>query len=499
MRSSALFLALAALICIPAAAEQSTLGIFVSSHFEPDSPAQAAALFADGNYYLVSSGGKEMYVVDASSGTAVSDSSLISEILEQDVRSRDGFEAKISSAIAFPGKVKDAKRANEDKCVQYIGDDGDPGCTNKQTCLVSCFSVPQCEIIVQSDGFLESTMEWNFKRKEFASELDSFSSGIDAIRFDTSAIDGRQATLSNMLLLAANMSQNGIFLDKEETGCSGLNVTRRCYEYCPKIDYSSSLISSQAQNLAAIKATIAKLGQQQSRADAILNRSLENDAYLSSRGRDYEDFRMRMKNDIRSLIAESAVLAQTVSDTGANDMIAQLENISAQAKNYSDTGYYKKALALRAQFESLSNETSKRLDYDEAAYTSYVLGVGGIEEKLKNSAWLIGNASVLRYRADLAALKANYTIPLALGSVEAASLVAKGISSALDAEIAAKAVQAGNSSSPPPALPSQQPQTPIPDFVWAASIILAAALIYTLMLRFSRRTPLAPPPAPPSQ
>jgi len=500
MRSLFLFLALAAIICIAAAADQSSMGVFISTHFEPDAPAQASALMADGNYYLVTSGGKEIYVVDASSGKAVSSMPQLAGILEQDARGREGYEARISSAAAFPTQVKDAKRINEDECVQYIGDDSDPGCYDRQSCLVSCFSVPQCEIIVQSDGFLEASMDWNSKRKEFASGLDAFSNGIDAIRFDASAIDARLAILSNLSLLAENMSQNGIFLNKEEAGCSGLTATRRCYEYCPKIDYSPSSISSQAQNLASLKSALAKIGQQQSRAEAMLNRSLENDAYVSSRGQDYDDFRMKMKGDIRLLKAEGLVLAPSVLDPQVDDMIAQLENISSKAKNYSDAGYYKKSLALRPQFESLANETSQRLNYDEAVYTSYLLGVSGIEENLKNSAWLIGNASVSYYRANLTALKANYTAPLTLFEIEEASSIAKSLGASLEAEIASKAVQAGNSSSPPPSPSAPQPSIVIPDFAWAGALMLAAALIYAMMLRFARREPpIVPLPPPPTQ
>ena len=500
MRPMFLSLALACLICLAAAAGQSAINLFTASHFEPDSPASSTALLADGNYYMVSSNGQEIYVVDASGGKEVSDLSQLADILEQDARNRDGYEAKISSAISFPSQVKDAKKISESKCLQYIGDDGDPGCNDRQSCLVSCFSVPQCEIIVQSDGFLEAAMDWDAHRKAYSAVLDSYSAGIDAIRFDPRTIDAKISLLSNLSDIAANMSQNSIFLSKDTAGCSGSNITRRCYEYCPQIDYSPARIPSQVQNLASLKSSIAKIGQQQSRAALILNRSLENDAYLASRGKDYEEFRLSMKSQISHLAVQSAVLAQTVSDPQINVSISQLENISSKAKNYSDTGFYKKALALREGFASLSNNTSQRLDYDTAAYTSYMLGVSGIEEKVKNSAWLIGNASVAQYQKNISALKANYSAPLTLAGIAEAGTVAKRISAVLDAEIASKAVQAGNSSAPPPIPSAPQPSCVVPDFVWIAAIVLAAAIIYSLMLRFARRAPpVAPLPPPPTQ
>ena len=494
-----LSLALAAFVCLSAAADQSVMGVFISTHFEPDTPAQATALLADGNFYLVSSSGKEIYVVNASSGKSVSDLSLISDILGQDTRSREEYEEKISSAIEFPGLVNDAKMLSEGKCLQYIGDDSDPGCYDRQSCLVSCFSVPQCEIIVQSDGFLEAAMDWDFRRKEYASLVEAYSDGIEAVRFDPHTIDRKLSILSNMSLLAQNMSQNEIFLDKEEAGCTGRNITRRCYEYCPKIDYSQPLISYQAQSLASLKNALAKLGQQQSRAQAILNSSLENDAYVSSRGKDYEEFRLRMKNEINTLKAENAVLAQTVYDPQINISIMQLEGIFNESKNYSESGYYRKALALRSQFEPLSNATSALVDFDNGQYIALALEMENFSSKAKSSAWLIGNQSSAAHLSKLAALKANYTAPLTLSGLSAANATLSALSSSLAAEIASKAVQAGNASgSAQPSLPSApQPATVIPDFAWAGALMLAAALIYAMMLRFARREPPRVPIPPP--
>lgn len=483
------FLALLCLACICAASEPSSIAGFIAFSFEPDVQAQSSQLSANGSYYFISAGGAEIYVVDAISGNAVSDRAQLAGILEQDMRSRESFEAKISSAEAFPQQVKDAKYKSEALCAQYIGDDGDPGCNDRQSCLVSCFSVPQCEIIVQSDGFLESAMDWNLKRKDFASGLGSFSSGIGAIRFDSRAIDARIATLANISALAANMSQNGIFLEKEEAGCTGPNATRRCYEYCPKIDYSPALISAQSQNLVSLKGTLSKVAQQGQRADDMLNRSAENDAYLASRGKNYADFRMRMANDMRSLKAEANELSKQVNDSQAAALISQLEGVFALASNYSAGGFYKKALALQPQFESLSNATSERLDMDKARYISLSLGMEGYSAKVAGSAWLIGNQSADAHQSQLAALKGNYSLPLLPAEISEANATLAQMDAALASEIAAKASQAGGQQP----LPSQQ-ASGIPEYVWVAAIIIAAALAYSFMLSSARR---APPPAPP--
>jgi len=466
----------------------SPLQLFLSYLFEPDAAVTYSPLLCDGNYYLVSSGGRETYVMDGSNGSTIQELPLLTAMLKQDAQNRTSYEPKISSSILLPSLVNAAKETNETKCLQYIGDDGDPGCNDRQSCLASCFSVPQCDLIVHSDGFLEAVMDWDFKRKDFSSILGAYSDGIDSIRFDPSAIDGKISLLSNLSFLAKNMSQNSIFLSRTDDSCSGKNASLRCYDYCPKIDYSGSLISAQSQELSDLKAALSIIAIQGSRAEAILNQSMENDAYLSSRGKDYEDFRIRMKNDIRALKATSVELAKTVTDPQIASSISRLENISAQAKNYSDSGHYKKALALRPQFYSISNATFEQADSDSAQYASLALEMEKFSEKLKNSAWLIGNASVSYYSANLSALKANYTAPLSPDQISDASAMLSELNAALDAEIALKAVQIGNSSSTPEVPDVQSPRR-LPEYAWVAAIPPLAFIAYLFYLRYAKRLP----------
>ena len=492
MRSFFPSVALALLLLAAHAYASSPLQAFLSYSFEPGASVSYARLLCDGDYYLVSSGGHEMYVVGGSDGNTVRDISLLAALLKQDAQNRTGYDSKISSAISFPSAVNAAKAKNEAKCLQYIGDDSDPGCNDRQTCIYSCRSSPQCETLLYSDGFIESAMDWDFKRKEYSSVLGAYSEGIDAIRFDPQAIEGKISILSSLSSLAANMSQNSIFLTWSDYGCSGKNITRRCYEYCPRIDYSPLLIASQAQGLAALKLALSEIAGQRARAEAIAESGAENDAYLSSRGKDCEEFRLRMKNGIRALKAESAELAKTVSDAQIAPMISQLEGISEKAKNHSDSGDYRKALDLRVSFEALFSSASAAMGADNSSYVSLKAAMDGFSDKAKSSSWLIGSQSAAAHLAQLASLEANYSAPLSLLQISAASAALSEMGNGLDSEISSKAMQAGNASRPPlPAAP--QPPSAIPDFAWIAAIALAAVLAYSFLLRPARR---APPSAP---
>jgi hypothetical protein len=442
----------------------------------------------DGDFYLVSADGVETYVVYAQNGSTVSDAAELSSILEADARNRAGFGSMVSSALEFAGKVESAKQASEAKCIQYIGDDGDPGCTDRQSCLVSCFSVPQCEIVVQSDGFLEAMMDWDFKRKEFASGLADFSQGIEEVQSDPSAIDGKIDVLSKLSALAKNMSQNEIFLEKEEAGCTGKNATRRCYEYCPKIDYSQALIAAQSQSLESLKSTLSDVLRQQSRASAMLEKGAENNAYLSTRGRDYEEFRLRMKNDIRNLQSKSNELRASLNDTTLPGMIGGLENISSLAANYSSGGYYRKALFLRPQFGLLFNQTSDRINSGIALVSSFKAGLLAAEAKVNSSRWLIGNESSDAFLSNISKLRENFTLPTTYQAIYGANATLFQIGQALDAEIAAKAVQAGSAPSMP-SPPSGPSMIGPAEFAIVAFIALAALAVLVAIVIAAKRIP----------
>ena len=188
---------------------------------------------------------------------------------------------------------------------------------------------------------------------------------------------------------------------------------------------------------------------QGARAAAIEARGNANDAYLSSRIGDYDDFSILMLNSIRNLKAQSGELAKTVRDPQIAPGISQLENISAQAKNYSDSGRYHSALSMRAPFGELSNSTSGAISADGAKYSSLKNALGGFSGKVDSSEWLIGNASASAYQKNLSALEAAYAPPLTLNQMASESAALSSLENALDAELAAKAVSAGNSSSQP--------------------------------------------------
>ncbi|VVC01590.1 Uncharacterised protein [uncultured archaeon] len=388
---------------------------FISDSFEPDQQVQSSAI--TGGYTVISVGGVETYVID-SSGKAVKDKATLQSVLEADAKSAGGFDAKVSSAQSFATEVSDAKQVNEAKCLQYLGLNM-YNCTDKQSCIVACFAVPQCNLIINADGFVEAMMDYNSKRLQYATDLSSFSGNIDAIGMDTSAVDQKLSVLNDMGTLASSMAVNSIFLNRTDEQCQGGNAAK-CFEYCPKIDYSSSRIESQKQNLQALKAAVASISQQAGRADAILAKSKANDDYLSTRESNFDSFRLKMLGDIADLKSKNTTFSKSVKDANASAMLSSLSNLSSAIIADGDAGYYRRATARRAEYDSAEKSVSDLMDSELAQYNNMTADMASMETNLGKSAWIIGNASVANYTAQLAQIKLNATAPATIQQIVAA-------------------------------------------------------------------------------
>lgn len=463
-------------------AAQTPLEKFLNTSFEPGQSVQAQPLFSAGSYVLVAAEGLETYVVDAGAGTAVEDRQLLQEILSADAKNRSSFASKLSLALGLDEAILSAKKDNEAKCVQYLGLDMHP-CTERESCILSCFSVPQCVGgPLYSDGFLEAFMEWNVGRQKFDSLVLAYSDSQEMIVDGAAAIDQKISVLNELSSLSLNLSKNEIFLNRSDEGCGGGGVAR-CYEYCPKVDYSAARIASGKQNLAELKAALTSLQWQSLRAEGILNRSTENDYYLANRGRLYEEFRLDMQKQIRNLNVSAESLSKKVWDREVDSLIGSLSSYSSGVVADANAGLYRKALSKAATFQGKAKAISDRISSDSAQYELLEGEFGSIEKKISNGAWLLGNYTAEKYMGQLSGIKANATAPATLQEIAAAKEMADELKEAVDNDIAYKATEQGGGKAVQ--LPVDLPQ--IKGLPQSLPCPMAFALFALLAVLFARR------------
>ena len=415
---------------------QTPLEKFINASFEPDQSATAAELA--GGFAVVSAGGVETYVVD-SSGKAVKDRTALETVLANDAKANGGYDEKISSAQSFASAVSGAKQANEAKCMQYLGLNM-YNCTDRQSCIVTCWAVPQCGIIINAGGFLEAMMEYNTGRLQFDSLILAYQGSLDAIKTDPSAIDQKLSALDEMGTLSENLSVNPIFLNRSDPQCQGGNATT-CFEYCPKTDYSSARIDSQKQNLQALKTVLAGIAAQPARADAILAKSNANDLYLSTRHGDFEAFRLKMNGDIADLKSKNATFSKSVKDPEVRTMLSSLFNLSESIVADADAGYYRRAMGRESGYDAAESTVSDRMESGLAAYYDMTAELSSIEANINKSAWMIGNGSAAQYSLQLAAIKQNATAPATVQQISAARAAMAELGVKLAQQVASAATE----------------------------------------------------------
>jgi hypothetical protein len=446
MKFFALFVVLA--LSVSVFAIQTPMEKFLAGSFEPDQSVQLLPIFADGNYVFVSVDGKETYVADNGTGKTLRDRQQLLALLVADAKNRTNFAAAVASATSFPSEINATKMGLEAKCIQYTGTDTHE-CTDRQSCVVACKSVPYCSGADGqsgpgfSDGFWEAVMQWTADRKQFDSLISSDAAGMEGIGSDSSLVEKKLAIANDLLSQAKKLANSTLFLNRTDDGCSGSNATRRCYEYCSKVNYSESRITAEIANLNALKNAYATIESQQQRTDAILNQSAQNDYYLSTRAGLFQDLRVRMQNKIKMLNESSTSLSQKVNDTAITGMLASISDLSSKIVEDGNAGLYRKALASKAAYDAKEKELNDRISSDLNAYLGLNSGMESLKAKAKNASWLIGNQSAASYIALADGIKSSLKSPASLTEISSAKADVDALNAKLADEVAAKAMQGG--------------------------------------------------------
>lgn len=474
-KAPAPLLSLAALliVCSFASAAKTPLQDFLSDSFEPDQVVKTAELAGSPGVYMVTAGGKETYIWSSGTNRTVEGHDEITALLLLDLYNRTLLDAKLVRVYGVAGNASAAKDADEKKCMQYTGVDMH-SCTDKQTCTVSCFAVPQCEIMIQSYKFLDAIMAWNDDRQEFDSLLATLDEGMEMINSSGSLpfLAEKDAILAQLQSLSEKLSTSPLLLPGNASGCD--NGENRCFEYCPQANYSQQAFADARALLAEISSIQRVASQQASRAEGIANRTAQNNAYLSTRGRDFEELRVRMTQNLTALQSRIDAISTNITDPSLAQMHSSLSAISASIQSDADAGYYRRALSKKPQYEAAYTELSDRISYDSARYSELQSALSSFSSRVAKSQQIIGNQSATSYRLRIAEMNAtvasgNATLELLASQYN----ILSSINQSLTEEIASKATgetpQAGGKT-----IQIQVPQGPLPCLPALALLLIAA-------------------------
>ncbi|MCX8198000.1 MAG: hypothetical protein N3F07_02280 [Candidatus Micrarchaeota archaeon] len=446
-------LAFAALLCFAGFGFAGLLEDFMAKSFEPGMEVEAKQI-ASGSHYIIILDGKEAYLFDNSEGKPVYDRKRIIGILEEGEKKAAGYEDKKKLAMSLPAAINAAKNKTEAQCMLLTGTDMHE-CKDKQTCVLACMSNPNCATPLYSDGFWEALLDWSSARKRYAELLAKYQEGLEDALGKPEAIDEKTAIVSELQKIAQNISQNPLFLNRTDEGCSGAKVARRCYEYCPKIDYSASRLQEGKKSLEAIKEILLSAQKQAERADAILSQSAKHDEYLARRMKDFAELRVKLANSVRKANMTSKELALKVKDEEVAPALKDLENYTAKVIEAGDSGRYRQAFRMAEEQQRKYDELSRKMQAGLEKHQQAIERIDKASEKIKKSSWLLGNETSSEQLAKLEAMRQELlSAPATLQKIAELDAKAAQIENEVNLAISQKATEiaSGNESLPPEAL-----------------------------------------------
>ncbi len=449
---------------------------FIDSSFEPDQVVSAQEL-SGADYVLILADGQETYVVHSSTAQPILEAHLIEQALKEHVKSQTGVQALADSAAALPAKILEAKQEYEKDCMRLTGTDMHD-CTSKETCILACKANPNCDILLYAEGFWEEILGWTTQRKNFSQLVLSYQENIDKVTYDESVADEKIDKLSGLLQVSQNITQSGLFLNRSDEGCIGLNATRRCYAYCPKVDYSSLLIEQEKSNMLSIKSIHSQLAQQKSRSLQILERTNENEQHLSTRETRFAELRLYMLNEMIRLEKSLSNLSNKVKDLSIETSIQELANLSEEIIELGEDGYYRQSLEKGNEFKAKANYTAKKIESALYQYQQMQGAIASLEDKLDKASYLLDDPAQQEFSSNLSQIKSNASAVQTMSQISQAMSDIGAIESELMVAVTDAALAKDLEADFNPKLP---PVKGIPkDFVClpAAAILLALVFVF---------------------
>ncbi|MEM2963090.1 MAG: hypothetical protein QXN01_01185 [Candidatus Anstonellales archaeon] len=415
---------------------------FLEKNTEPSDLIEKIPLMSnESSLVLIKINGKETYIYSQDIGGALESVDEIKKALINDAYLKRGYQGVVGRALSSLRKFRSGKEDLEGRCDRYLGVDKKP-CKDKESCLVACFAVPLCSGVINANGFWEAMLDYTQKKDRLNNELYEAEKILE--NFEESKLEELVSRLNNIISISSNLSQNGIFLNRTDPGCDRFDS--RCFEYCPKINYSTEELVASKNELGALRVLFLSSAEQEERAVKIAQKTAEQKKYFEERIEKFSKLKDSVSKRIQKIVNASDEILRNLTSQELVDGKANLSAIGDEILALGREGDYRQAFGKEDEFEALASNVERKIEELKLRYSNLIKRYEEISKKYASEARFIEPGSeieelYLSISKSLSSRINNSEIDMKLADID--NLDAKLNKIISEAALSGKSVEAG--------------------------------------------------------
>ncbi len=313
-----------------------TVAQVAKAYAEPGETVTVSKFTVDGqSYWFVYIDGEETFIVD-SNKDIIRNQTRLRQVLADYSREAFNYEEKSNELRDAYNNFVSSMYPEKAKCEQYTGVDR-MECYDKESCLVSCRSVPYCGRQVRED-LINGLIKWNADRNSIDSEISSINESLSSLPEDATFYSKMSSKISSLVSDLKSWQKSYLYTTQF---CDPMNINYS------EADHVKSLLDDFYTFYGGMSAVY-------SRADLIFRRGENRIQYIETREERYNSLYSNLTKTLSEL--QSIYLKANFTSSDYSKQLSYSNKVLQNVSSFRSMGKYKEALALG---ESLQSNLSK--------------------------------------------------------------------------------------------------------------------------------------------
>ena len=308
--------------------------------------------YSSKTYFVVWVNATETFVLEQTATGAysfVNSSSIILGVLRQNFLDTVSIDGELDGLRQRLADFNASRQPSQAECEVMTGTDHLP-CTDPDSCLQACLSVPSCRAYNQPSGgaLVHAILEWRNNNSMLDGNLTLYASNLSFIEGRTGdieiAVNSAEMLLDRMFQPVEAIGQNKLFRECPD-----------CFNYCRPIPFDTLQLNASRSLLSALRRKLSRLDELPSVALLVQQRT-----YARTNRVRFQFMLENMTGELDNLTALAAPLA-TMRDRKLDEDMASLSSMLSQVRSYGQNENYGPAFELEDDFAATAGRVRLRI------------------------------------------------------------------------------------------------------------------------------------------